>query len=161
MADALLKLLNEKPMEEITISEITDTADVARVTFYRHFNSKEDLLYFKCKLMGERWNNSLTDKQRSDPVFLAESFFQMTDSMKELLLTLHHANLHHIVLLAVHQEMRHPIYLKHFYFIILTLHYFLHLLLLFQKALSIQGIQLPLQSSQAPVNIAEGNASVS
>lgn len=59
MADALLKLLQKKPLDEITISEITETANVARVTYYRHFHSKEEILYFKCHLISERWYHGL------------------------------------------------------------------------------------------------------
>lgn len=41
---ALIELLNEKPLHKIRISEITDRADLARSTFYTHFETKEDLL---------------------------------------------------------------------------------------------------------------------
>lgn len=106
MADALLKLLDKKSIDEITVSEITETASVARVTYYRHFNSKEELLYFKCHLIGERWYNGLTEEQKKDTVFLTVSFFELTASLKELLLTLFRANLYHIVLLALYNAMR-------------------------------------------------------
>lgn len=41
---ALLDLLREKPLEQIEIQEITDRANTARVTFYRHYGTKEELL---------------------------------------------------------------------------------------------------------------------
>jgi len=41
---ALLTLLREKPLEHIEIQEITDQANTARVTFYRHYGTKEELL---------------------------------------------------------------------------------------------------------------------
>lgn len=41
---ALLALLREKPLEQIEIREITDRANTARVTFYRHYGAKEELL---------------------------------------------------------------------------------------------------------------------
>ena len=44
LQQALLTLLHEKPLEAITIQEITDLADTARVTFYRHYGTKEELL---------------------------------------------------------------------------------------------------------------------
>lgn len=44
MVDALIQLSKEKPMSEITISEITEKAQVARMTYYRNYNSKEDIL---------------------------------------------------------------------------------------------------------------------
>jgi AcrR family transcriptional regulator len=44
LQDALFDLLHEKPFEAIDIQEITDRADTARVTFYRHYGTKEELL---------------------------------------------------------------------------------------------------------------------
>jgi AcrR family transcriptional regulator len=41
---ALLDLMREKPYHKITISEIAKRAEVARPTFYAHFETKEDLL---------------------------------------------------------------------------------------------------------------------
>ena len=44
MGDALLALIEEKGFDAITIKDITDRADVAYVTFFRHFKDKEQLL---------------------------------------------------------------------------------------------------------------------
>ena len=41
---ALLALLREQSFEDIEIQAITDRADTARVTFYRHYGTKEELL---------------------------------------------------------------------------------------------------------------------
>lgn len=41
---ALLELLREKAFETIEIQAITEKADTARVTFYRHYGTKEELL---------------------------------------------------------------------------------------------------------------------
>ena len=42
--DALLALIAEKDYESITVSEIAERADVARATFYLHFDDKNALL---------------------------------------------------------------------------------------------------------------------
>lgn len=44
LQQALFDLIQKKPYEEIQIQEITDTADTARITFYRHYGTKDDLL---------------------------------------------------------------------------------------------------------------------
>jgi len=44
LQDALLALLHEQAFEDIEIQAITDRADTARVTFYRHYGTKEELL---------------------------------------------------------------------------------------------------------------------
>ncbi|MCA0458802.1 MAG: TetR/AcrR family transcriptional regulator [Chloroflexi bacterium] len=45
LRDALLELIPEKGYEAITLQDITDRANVARPTFYLHFNDKQDLLF--------------------------------------------------------------------------------------------------------------------
>jgi AcrR family transcriptional regulator len=44
LQDALSQLLLEKPYSAISVTDITKRADLARVTFYQHFDSKDDLL---------------------------------------------------------------------------------------------------------------------
>lgn len=44
ITDTLLSLMHEKPFAKITISEIIEKAGVARASFYRNYESKEDVL---------------------------------------------------------------------------------------------------------------------
>lgn len=44
MTEALYKLMKTKPYVSITIKEITEKAGVSRLTFYRNFSSKDDIL---------------------------------------------------------------------------------------------------------------------
>jgi len=44
LREALLALLEGKPLEDITIREIAATAGIGYTTFFRHHTSKEDLL---------------------------------------------------------------------------------------------------------------------
>ncbi|MCQ2532249.1 MAG: TetR family transcriptional regulator C-terminal domain-containing protein [Saccharofermentans sp.] len=45
ICDALLLLMRDKPIEEITIRELTDAADVNRKTFYNNYSSIMDVKY--------------------------------------------------------------------------------------------------------------------
>ena len=49
LAESFKKLVTEKPIEKITIREITDGAGVIRVTFYNHFQDKYELLEWICR----------------------------------------------------------------------------------------------------------------
>lgn len=44
LMNALLELLSEKPYNEITITEMASRAQLTRRTFYRNFETKEDVL---------------------------------------------------------------------------------------------------------------------
>ncbi|MBT4363310.1 MAG: TetR/AcrR family transcriptional regulator [Desulfobacteraceae bacterium] len=44
ICEALLQLMDDKPYNRISITEITRKAGVSRVTFYRHYKSKDDVL---------------------------------------------------------------------------------------------------------------------
>ena len=44
LTDALFLLLEHKPFQKITIKELTEKAGVSRLTFYRSFDTKEDIL---------------------------------------------------------------------------------------------------------------------
>ncbi len=43
IVSALLQLIKEKPLSAITISELTSRAGVSRMSFYRNYNSKEEI----------------------------------------------------------------------------------------------------------------------
>jgi AcrR family transcriptional regulator len=44
LGEALLDLIQEQPFDSITIRDITGRADIGYATFFRHYDSKEDLL---------------------------------------------------------------------------------------------------------------------
>ncbi len=44
ICDALLELLDEKPLDKITVTDITNRADVSRGTFYLHYEKVSDVI---------------------------------------------------------------------------------------------------------------------
>ena len=44
LTKALIDLTSERPFNSITVRDITDRADIGYATFYRHFDSKDDLM---------------------------------------------------------------------------------------------------------------------
>lgn len=52
ISEALIALLNDKKIGSITIIELCEKAQVARRTFYRHFNNKNEVVdYYVTKIM--------------------------------------------------------------------------------------------------------------
>ena len=54
ITNSLFELMKVKPYNDISITEITDKAKVNRVSFYRNFTSKEDII--------DKWIKSTTQK---------------------------------------------------------------------------------------------------
>jgi AcrR family transcriptional regulator len=44
LGNALVQLIQEKPIDDVTVQEVLDRASVGRSTFYLHFRDKNDLL---------------------------------------------------------------------------------------------------------------------
>lgn len=88
MADALLILLKKKKLEDITIQEITTLANVGRVTYYRNFTSKEDILNFKLDKLMTEWVDKEMRVKNPTPYQMALKFFQFFSLNRELVQTL-------------------------------------------------------------------------
>ena len=92
LADALLVLLKEKPMEKITVDELTAKAGVGRVTYFRSFTSKSEIITFKFIRMWERYAelNDIKVRDRFD-LDNALHFFQYNQSIRHILTLVYQA----------------------------------------------------------------------
>ncbi len=52
---ALLQLMEHKPLAEITVAELCRRAGISRISFYRNFKSKEDILVLHLKACTDEW----------------------------------------------------------------------------------------------------------
>lgn len=64
LAESLLRLMESNSYKDITILQITQEAQVARRTFYRNFDSKEELLRYAIALLSEEFLASLLAKEK-------------------------------------------------------------------------------------------------
>ena len=54
LSEAFIKLLESKPLDEITVNELCDVAGVRRATFYKHYSDKFDFITaYTCALRDE------------------------------------------------------------------------------------------------------------
>lgn len=76
LSDALVELMLEKRIDEVTVQEVLDRARVGRSTFYLHYRDKDDL--FLCVLEDgmEMWSTALSrKKEKSLRVAAVMEFF--------------------------------------------------------------------------------------
>ena len=76
IAIALMQLLAEKPMEDITITELTLKADINRKTFYLHYTSIEDVAAELIAKAEELFETALETSLTEDCVFIPAKFFE-------------------------------------------------------------------------------------
>lgn len=53
------RLMRTRPVEEITISDITSAADVGHGTFYLHFKSKYEVMIPITRQLAQRWDQAI------------------------------------------------------------------------------------------------------
>ena len=61
LKDALLEILQERPIERVTVKEICERADVNRSTFYVHYGSPQELLDSICRDLYEEISQKKKD----------------------------------------------------------------------------------------------------
>ena len=68
ITNALYELMAEKPFEHITVTELVDRAQVARVSFYRNFDGMDDVLRQSVRQKAEEWLATVgPDLRKTDP----------------------------------------------------------------------------------------------
>ena len=85
LGNALIALIEEKPIDEVTVREVLDRAGVGRSTFYVHYRDKEDLFLSELEQGLEMWTTKLSRQQeRSNRVAPVAEFFAHVASAKRL-----------------------------------------------------------------------------
>jgi AcrR family transcriptional regulator len=59
LGSALVQLIQEKPIDDVTVQEVLDRASVGRSTFYLHFRDKNDLLLSQLEKFLEMMSTAL------------------------------------------------------------------------------------------------------
>ena len=85
LGTALLKLLLEKPIHDITVQDVLDRAGVGRSTFYLHFSDKDDLLLSQLETFCEFMSSVLSVRgDKSDRVAPVEEMFAHIGNQNKL-----------------------------------------------------------------------------
>ena len=84
LGSALVALIQEKPVDEVTVQEVLDRASVGRSTFYLHYSDKDDLLLSQLEKFLETMSTALSiRKEESHRVVpVAELFAHIGDQKK-------------------------------------------------------------------------------
>ena len=108
LAHALISLMEKKPIEEISITELTKKAGVSRMSYYRSFDSKQHILeehlqtiIRRFRIEGEK-RGYLGKEHGYEQLLYAYRFFR---HHSRYALCLHNANLSSILLDGLNKYM--------------------------------------------------------
>lgn len=94
ITEALFILMKKQDFSKITITDITTKAGVGRVSFYRNFESKEDVIKKHLDKITDRFIEQMNfDFRRDTHKFYIKGLFLHLESQKELIETLRKADL--------------------------------------------------------------------
>ena len=102
----LLTLLKEKPLSDITVSELTGKAGIGRVSFYRNYQSKEDILKKESDRLIREWGRLYESDPESAPETLFPSLFDFYRDHRDFYTTLYKAGLSSIMMETILSTIR-------------------------------------------------------
>ncbi len=94
ITQALLLLMKERPFSQISITEIVKKAGVGRVSFYRNYRSKEDVLVSALNEAAFTWWEEFNRAGRTDYVL---GVFEHCLTVKEVILLLYEHGRSHLL----------------------------------------------------------------
>ncbi len=106
MADAVLRLMEQKDFSKITVSDIANAAGVNRSTWFRNFNSKNEALSFKMIQLWNRWadEHGLMER-RKFTLDNADDFFCFNYEYRHILRIIYAFHLQSVLYDAFYQVM--------------------------------------------------------
>jgi AcrR family transcriptional regulator len=85
LGSALVALIQERPIDDVTVQDVLDRASVGRSTFYVHYRDKDDLLLSQLEEFLERMSTALSiGKEESHRVVPVAELFAHIGSQKKL-----------------------------------------------------------------------------
>ena len=110
---ALIGMMDRKAFDNITITELVKEAGVSRVSFYRNFESKKDVLEKYMDILINEWGKDF--EEQNDPSYLSESLVRHYYKYKEFYSLLYKHDLSYMIyenLRKATKWMRHQIILS-------------------------------------------------
>ena len=111
ITESLFILMRKKNFDEISIKEITQKAGVGRVSFYRHFESKEDIIVKHLDSSLKAWGAEWEASGDPDVVFQIFKYFHSQKDLIELIIKARLENIfiHHLLYACGYNEADHNI----------------------------------------------------
>lgn len=112
LVDSLMEIMMEKPYNKITIKEISDKAMLSRRTFYRNFNSKDEVLSLKMQYICEEYILYFSNEHDLSYKNIVHIYFEFWKDHIDFLSALDKSNLLYFMLQKFNENL--PVIYRHF-----------------------------------------------
>ncbi|MBE5791255.1 MAG: TetR/AcrR family transcriptional regulator [Clostridiales bacterium] len=75
LQEGLLRILDHKSLEKVSVTELCQESGINRATFYRHYSVPRDVLYDMQKMVAEEINRRFFQKEIDDASAYLSAFF--------------------------------------------------------------------------------------
>ncbi len=96
IVDSVIRLLETHSFQEITVTQICQEAQLVRKTFYRNFETKEDVLHYILDHLFESFRSEF-DIETMEPFEIFTQYYEYWAKEKQLLTYLHRDNLFYLL----------------------------------------------------------------
>ena len=83
IADALVRLMMQKPYDKIQITDICDEAQISRRTFYNLFDSKDEALWYRLRLLYRISYERYSQKEELTDRDIIDIFMSIVDDNRD------------------------------------------------------------------------------
>lgn len=104
LTTALVQLMQEQPFDGIAITDLVRRAGVSRVSFYRNFTSKKNVLEQHLMSLIQEWGREFED--RGDPGYFSESLLRHCYLHRDFYLLLYRHGLSDLIYEAIRTAAR-------------------------------------------------------
>lgn len=104
--EAFLQILNKTHYDEISVCEICTKAGVSRMSFYRNFESKEDLTFKGIKHIMSGIETKLSELKTINTFSIIEELFTAAKKYKDALISLQNSKVAKTLTEIVSQELQ-------------------------------------------------------
>lgn len=103
---ALISLMSKKKINDISISEICDKAQVARASFYRNYDSKEEVIQHHTDTLINDWAEAIEKDPSASIYNFFQSLFQHFQKKQSFYKILYKQNMSSMILVAIRNRLR-------------------------------------------------------
>lgn len=104
--ESFYAILKKNHYDSITVSDICKRAGISRMSFYRNFESKEDLLLKGIANLTKRIKNQIDDMNQSNDYYLIKTFFDYFEKYTSVISSFEDSQIYNSLLTIASEQMQ-------------------------------------------------------